>query len=127
MADDASSPTSCSSSNSNSDGLFEMSDLMAHLPIKRGLSNYYQGKAQSFTCLSRVTSLEDLAKKETPYRRKLKTSKSQLDVHKAYTLPKPTIYKKVSRGCMSSSTFPGRRSGSFVNSRPPPVPLQKKF
>ncbi|CAK7356775.1 unnamed protein product [Dovyalis caffra] len=127
MVDDASS---CSSSNSNGP-LYELSELMAHLPIKRGLSKYYQGKSQSFTSLSRVTSIENLAKKEKPYRRKMKASKScanGLDFHKSYTLPKPIIAKKVSRGSMSSLCFPGRIAGSFLNStRPPTIPLHKRF
>lgn len=124
MVDDA-----CSSSNSNGP-LFELSELLSHLPIKRGLSKYYQGKSQSFTSLSRVASIEDLAKNETRNRRKGKASKSYangLDLHKSYTLPKPIIAKKVSRGSMPSLCFPGRR-GSFLNSaRPPPIPLHKKF
>ncbi|EEF46373.1 conserved hypothetical protein [Ricinus communis] len=56
LVDDASSPTSTlstSSSNSTAGPLFELSELMAHLPIKRGLSSFYQGKSQSFTSLSR--------------------------------------------------------------------------
>ncbi|XP_011000943.1 PREDICTED: uncharacterized protein LOC105108358 [Populus euphratica] len=124
MVDDA-----CSSSNSN-DPMFELSELLSHLPIKRGLSKYYQGKSQSFTSLSRVASTEDLAKKETRNRRKGKASKSYangLDPHKSYTLPKPIIAKKVSRGSMPSLCFRGR-IGSFLNSsRPPPIPLHKKF
>ncbi|XP_021660958.2 protein OXIDATIVE STRESS 3 [Hevea brasiliensis] len=131
MVDDASSPTSTlpSSSNSNNGPLFEFSELMAHLPIKRGLSKYYQGKSQSFTSLSRVTSIEDLPKKETPYMRKIKASKSYgngLDAHKPYTLPKAIISKKVSRG-LSSLSFPARRGSLLNSSRPPPAPVQKKF
>ncbi|KAJ9179260.1 hypothetical protein P3X46_011069 [Hevea brasiliensis] len=133
VVDDASSPISTllSSSNSNNGPLFEFSELMAHLPIKRGLSKYYQGKSQSFTSLSRVMSIEDLPKKETPYyRRKMKASKScgnRLDAHKLYTHPKAIISKKVSRVSLSSLSFPGRR-GSFLNSgTPPPAPVQKKF
>ncbi|KAM7257140.1 hypothetical protein ACFE04_012881 [Oxalis oulophora] len=44
--------------------LYQLSEaLMTHLPIKRGLSKYYQGKSQSFTSLESVKSIEDLAKK----------------------------------------------------------------
>lgn len=75
-------------------------------------------------------SIEDLAKKERPYRRKMKTCKSYgggLDAHKPYTLPKATISKKAARGSLSSLSFPSRR-GSFLGiSRPPPIPLQKNF
>ncbi|XP_015572798.2 uncharacterized protein LOC8273768 isoform X2 [Ricinus communis] len=130
LVDDASSPTSTlstSSSNSTAGPLFELSELMAHLPIKRGLSSFYQGKSQSFTSLSRVASIEDLPKKETPCRRKMKASKScanGLDSYKPYTLPKAIISKKVPRSCLS---FPGRRGSFLSNSRPPLSPIQKKI
>jgi len=109
---------------------------MAQLPIKRGLSKFYQGKSQSFTCLSRVKSIEDLPKKEAnPYRTRrklLKESKSYtggLDTYKLHTLPKPVISKKfISRGQLPfpSSSFQSRRA-SFVisNCRPPFIPVQK--
>ncbi|GFZ04206.1 oxidative stress 3 [Actinidia rufa] len=52
--DDAPSPsTSCSSSLCSMGSLYDLSELMAQLPIKRGLSKFYQGKSQSFTSLSR--------------------------------------------------------------------------
>lgn len=44
--------------------------------VRRGLSKYYQGKAQSFTSLANVSSLEDLAKPEKPYNKKLKSCRS---------------------------------------------------
>ncbi|KAI8544519.1 hypothetical protein RHMOL_Rhmol08G0303500 [Rhododendron molle] len=138
--DDAtSSSTSCSSNSTSSSGpLCDLSELMAQLPIKRGLSKFYQGKSQSFTCLSRVKSIEDLPKKEAnPYRtrrKSLKESKSyaggSVDNYKLYTLPKPVISKKVniSRGQLpfSSSSFQSR-NGSFVfgNCMPPFIPVQK--
>ncbi|KAA8540343.1 hypothetical protein F0562_024738 [Nyssa sinensis] len=129
MADDASSSTSCSSSSHSTEPLYDLSELMAQLPIKRGLSKFYQGKSQSFTSLSRVTSVEDLAKKETPYRRKMKECKSHgggLGTYKSFTLPKPVISKKASRGSFSSS-FPSRR-GSFIrNCKPPLSPVQKNL
>lgn len=94
---------------------------------RRGLSKYYEGKSQSYTSLSSVRSIEDLAKKENPYRRKMKACKSYgggLDTHKAYTLPKAIISKK--RGSSGSVSLMSRRGGSFVNSwRPPMVPVQK--
>ncbi|KAJ9692231.1 hypothetical protein PVL29_011346 [Vitis rotundifolia] len=131
LVDDASSPsTSYSSvSPSHSSGpLYELSELMAQLPIKRGLSKYYEGKSQSFTSLSSVRSIEDLAKKESPYRRKMKACKSYgggLDTHKAYTLPRAIISKK--RGSAASLSLLSRR-GSFVNScRPPMIPVQKNL
>ncbi|KAJ0745079.1 hypothetical protein HanPI659440_Chr10g0394841 [Helianthus annuus] len=101
-ADDASSSSS-SSLNSNGSSVLDLSDLMVQLPIKRGLSKFYQGKSESFTSLARVMSIEDLPKKiKNPYNkmRKMKgNSKSYgggLDTYKSHTLPKPTISKKVS-------------------------------
>ncbi|KAK1554826.1 hypothetical protein Q3G72_017886 [Acer saccharum] len=141
--DDASSSStssSSSSSSSKSNGpLYELSELMSQLPIKRGLSNYFQGKSQSFTCLSRVMSIEDLAKKETPYRKKMMKSNCKsygggLNAYKSYNLlPKATIAKKqISRASSTSfSSFPaGSKSKStFLGSStgPPPVPVQKHF
>ncbi|KAF7819751.1 uncharacterized protein G2W53_025206 [Senna tora] len=108
--------TSSSSSLSSNGPLFELSQLMTHLPIKRGLSMFYEGKAQSFSCLGRVKSLEDVPKKGKPYhhRKKMKSCKSyggDLDTHThkiSYT-PKPSISKKTSASRLSSSS-------SFVSS-----------
>ncbi|XVF24889.1 hypothetical protein REPUB_Repub13aG0166500 [Reevesia pubescens] len=129
MVDDASSSTSNSSSTNSNGPLYELSELMAQLPIKRGLSQYFQGKSQSFTSLSSVKTIEELAKKETPYRKKMKACKSYgggFDAHKLYTLPRATISKKVSRNSLSSLTSLGRRS-SFLSGRPPLIPVQKNF
>ncbi|KAL5215073.1 hypothetical protein ABZP36_004225 [Zizania latifolia] len=68
IADDASS-----SGSSSSAGHFEMSSLMTVLPLKRGLSKFFDGKSQSFTSLAAVGGLEDLAK---PMMKRLKTSRS---------------------------------------------------
>ena len=44
---------------------------------RKGLSKYYQGKAQSFTSLSDAKSLEDLVKPvRTLYKKKVKSFKS---------------------------------------------------
>jgi len=43
---------------------------------RRGLSKYYQGKAESFTSLEKVRSLEDLVKPENPYNKKFKSCRS---------------------------------------------------
>ncbi|KAM0924307.1 hypothetical protein ACQ4PT_004944 [Festuca glaucescens] len=69
LADDATS----SSSSSSADDLFEMSALMTQLPIKTGLSRFFDGKSQSLASLAAVGSLEDLAK---PARKRLKPSRS---------------------------------------------------
>ncbi|CAK8579485.1 unnamed protein product [Lathyrus sativus] len=95
-----------SSSSSNLNGpLYELSELMNHLPIKRGLSMFYQGKAQSFGSLARVESIEDLPKKEKPnYRNKVKSCKSF-----GLCTPKSTISKKSSRAPSLSVIISRRR------------------
>ncbi|XP_058736074.1 protein OXIDATIVE STRESS 3-like [Vicia villosa] len=100
-----SSSTSSSSSNLNGP-LYELSELMSHLPIKRGLSMFYQGKAQSFGSLAKVESIEDLRKKErTNYRNKVKSCKSF-----GLCTPKASISKKSSRGtCLT--VISSRRKG----------------
>ncbi|XP_044506894.1 uncharacterized protein LOC123226442 isoform X1 [Mangifera indica] len=66
-----------SSSPKSTEPLQDMSSLLQQLPCSnRGLSKHYQGKSQSFTCLKEVTCLEDLAKPENPYNKKLKSSRS---------------------------------------------------
>ncbi|XWS18941.1 hypothetical protein CRYUN_Cryun32bG0088100 [Craigia yunnanensis] len=128
LVDDASSSTSNSSTNCNGP-LYELSELMAQLPIKRGLSKYFQGKSQSLTSLSSVKNIEELVKKETPYRKKMKSYKSHgggLDTHKLYTLPRAIISKKVSRNSLASLSFPSRRSSS-LSGRPPLIPVQKNI
>ncbi|KAL4284979.1 hypothetical protein GQ457_16G002990 [Hibiscus cannabinus] len=113
LVDDASSATSSSTSSSSSNGpLYELSDLMAQLPIRRGLSKHYQGKSQSFTSLARVMSIEDVPKKAVIHlsnRAKMKSCKSYgwgLDGqrNKSYS-PKATISKKgwSNRNCFMSS------------------------
>ncbi|XP_004503497.1 protein OXIDATIVE STRESS 3-like [Cicer arietinum] len=117
----SSSPSSLSSSSSSqSNGpLYELSELMNHLPLKRGLSMFYQGKAQSFSSLGRVQSIEDLAKKERPnYRKKVKSCKI------LYSTPKATISKKTSRGpCASLIT----RRGTFLGGSRPSFSVHKNF
>ncbi|BAT81317.1 hypothetical protein LR48_Vigan07g080700 [Vigna angularis] len=76
-----SSVSSSTSSSSSADQfatepLNDMSSLFQQLPLKRGLSKYYQGKAESFTSLEKVRSLEDLVKPENPYNKKLKSCRS---------------------------------------------------
>ncbi|GMI97764.1 hypothetical protein HRI_003445700 [Hibiscus trionum] len=110
LVEDASSASSSSSSSNGP--LYELSDLMAQLPIRRGLSKHYQGKSQSFTSLARVMSIEDLPKKALSHlnnRGKMKSCKSYawgLDCkkNKSYS-PKATISKKgfSSRSCFMSS------------------------
>ncbi|CAH8377179.1 unnamed protein product [Eruca vesicaria subsp. sativa] len=94
-----------SSSSSSSNGpLEDLSDLMSHLPIKRGLSKFYEGKSQSFTSLANVKSLEDLMKrgyhKNINYgaKRKARSTGGIIDQsYKRLYNPKATISKKATR------------------------------
>lgn len=117
----ATSYLSTSSSSSHLNGpLYELSELMNNLPIKRGLSMFYQGKAQSFSSLARVQSIEDLPKKCTPHRKRMKSCKSYgvgLDSHR--------ISKKASRGSFVSSVLSKR--GSFIRGSRLSIAVHKKF
>ncbi|XP_071901409.1 uncharacterized protein [Coffea arabica] len=122
--DDASSSATHSSSSNSSGALYDLSELMEQLPIKFAVSCY------TWEPYPRVTSIEDLAKKEAPCRRKHKGSKNfegGLDAYRTFTLPKPIISKKTPRGSLSSSFL--CRRGGFINgsSRPPQKPLKKSL
>jgi len=106
--DDASSSSSSTSSLKSNGALYDLSELMSNLPIKRGLSKFYQGKSQSFSSLARVTSLEDLAKKSNNYggyARRMKPCRTQRSPHT--TSPKSTISKR-SSSSSSLSCFKGK-------------------
>ncbi|KAJ1263724.1 hypothetical protein BS78_09G208000 [Paspalum vaginatum] len=61
----------------NSDSIYDMTSMMSQLPAKKGLSRYYEGKSQSFACMSEVRCLEDLRKKDSAYKqKKIKSCKS---------------------------------------------------
>lgn len=105
--------------------LHDMSSLFQHLPFKRGLSKYYQGKSESFTSLSNVRCLEDLAKPENPYNKKLKTSRSYGgglsekidDTHKSSPpkrLHPRLISKKASRGRCSQMNLNAKSRVNFL-------------
>ncbi|KAL2928979.1 ATP-dependent RNA helicase dbp3 [Bienertia sinuspersici] len=124
LMEDATSP--CTSSSSSNGPLYQLSDLMDKLPIKKGLSKYYEGKSESFTSLACVESLEDLAKRENPYKRKIKLCKNY------FSSPKSKITKKscFSRTSFSSSTLVGRNCSKnlIASCRPPQIPhVQKDF
>ncbi|KAK2451998.1 oxidative stress [Trifolium repens] len=118
-----------SSSSSNSNGsLGDLSDLMNNLPIKRGLSMFYQGKTQSFTSLAEVQNIEDLPKKSIPYNKRMKSCRSyggDLDNHRIWYSPKATISKKTSRVPFSSVLS---KKGSFLErSSRPSIVVHKNF
>nr|ACG28111.1 hypothetical protein [Zea mays] len=54
----------------NSDSIYDMASMVSQLPAKKGLSRHYEGKAQSFACMSEVRCLDDLRKKDSPYKQK---------------------------------------------------------
>ncbi|CAL0301395.1 unnamed protein product [Lupinus luteus] len=121
---------SSSSSSSSSPGDFvvdplsDMSSLIQKLPIKRGLSKFYQGKSQSFTSLASVGSLEDLSKPENPYKKKLKSCKSSReDLAELFctrnAIPR-TCSKKGLHSRGSCTSLNARRVGdNFMGNRPP--------
>ncbi|KAJ0977433.1 hypothetical protein J5N97_012907 [Dioscorea zingiberensis] len=124
-----------SSSHHSNGPLYELSSLMDQLPIKRGLSKYYEGRSQSYTSLSNVRCLEDLAKKESPYRRRMKLSKSYgggLDANQKPNFSRgpcsKTISKKASRSSCSSLAVLRRSSSNLhCSSKPPPIPVHKNL
>ncbi|GAB4842315.1 hypothetical protein Ancab_012285 [Ancistrocladus abbreviatus] len=136
LFDDAISSCSLSSSSLKSNGggssFCDLSVLMNHLPIKRGLSKFYHGKSQSFTSLARVGSIEDLAKDNNKYLKRLKACKSYgggLKNHKSkssYTQPKPTITKRPnsnSKTSLSMSCLNRKDSSVAGGCRPPLSPV----
>ncbi|PSS15558.1 E3 UFM1-protein like [Actinidia chinensis var. chinensis] len=129
LMEDATSSSSSSSSSLSSSSygpLYELSELMAQLPIKRGLSKYYQGKSQTFSSLASVKSLEDLAKKGRRHKRKVKASKSYGGGLDSQILsPKATISKK--NGTTTSSRVSLGRRGTWVSSCRPSIFVQKSL
>ncbi|XP_042484666.1 uncharacterized protein LOC122064951 isoform X2 [Macadamia integrifolia] len=121
-----SSSASCSSSSPNqlsSKGPFyEMNSLMQQLPLKRGLSKYFQGKSQSFTSLSNVRSLEDLAKPENPYNKKLKYCKSDEGSSESQKTCTPKTSSKIITKKSSTNL---RMNISFLGNRRPRLPPPK--
>lgn len=127
----SSSGSSPSSDDNHRSPLGDMSDLLQQLPSKRGLSKHFQGKSQSFTSLAKVMCLEDLAKPENPYNKKLKSCKSYVGLSKV--LPPPTrsassskLFNKKPSSRSSCSSLSIGRNGSFLGlnntSRPPTHP-----
>ncbi|KAL3527378.1 hypothetical protein ACH5RR_012034 [Cinchona calisaya] len=129
------SPTSGSNSSSDqiasgdSGPLQDLSCLLQELPFKRGLSKHYNGKSQSFTSLANVRCLEDLAKPENPYNKKLKSCKSYGGLfHESHGASSSNQFgggrrlmsKKTSRGSCSSLCV--KRNSSFIGNRPPIPP-----
>ncbi|KAJ6794676.1 Uncharacterized protein M6B38_230120 [Iris pallida] len=126
----------------NSDrSLDELSSLVSQLPLKRGLSKYYQGKSQSFSSFSDVGSVGDLAKKETPYKRKMmKTCRSYaggLDEHNCEPSSAGDHYNKSITTVPKKASTNSRRNGACApliastsslfssgHGKPPLIPIQ---
>ncbi|KAK8947655.1 hypothetical protein KSP40_PGU009362 [Platanthera guangdongensis] len=107
-----------------SNGRFDMSNLIAQLPLKRGLSKHFHGKSRSFASLCDVRSLEDLVKIERPCGKKMKSSRSYgggLDSQKALSFSR-TIKKKTRRSSFSNL---GTKKQGFVGGSRPPIPPQR--
>ncbi|KAI3772835.1 hypothetical protein L6452_04029 [Arctium lappa] len=105
--------TSSSSSSSSYGPLFELSELMAELPIKKGISKFYQGKSESFASLTSVKSIEDLAKKgKYSYRSRRSMKSSYGGVESQRLSPKATIAKN-KKGSIFSSL--GKMSSLMAN------------
>ncbi|KAL6959704.1 hypothetical protein U1Q18_039856 [Sarracenia purpurea var. burkii] len=117
-----SSSSSASFSASSSSGqlvtspLLDMSSLIHQLPLKRGLSSYFQGKSQSFTSLADVRCLEDLVKQENPYNKKLKSCRSYGGLSESQgpssSSPSSSSRSHLPKSTSSSRFFPKRTSSS---------------
>uniref|UniRef100_A0ACD5W0T8 Uncharacterized protein n=1 Tax=Avena sativa TaxID=4498 RepID=A0ACD5W0T8_AVESA len=105
----------------NSDSVYDMSSVKAELPAKKGLSRYYDGKSQSFQCMSDVTCLEDLRKKR-PHK-KIR-SYVDLDEEACCPAPGPNGGKGAGKPAGSSCANLMARNGAMLY-RPPPIPVNK--
>ena len=105
--------------------LYELAPLLAHLPVRTGLSKYYKGKSQSFTSLSDVKCLQDLAKKTTAHTGR-KASRSSISLHVQGPHSKTIGKKTPPRG--SSGRLPSRAwsRGLPHRSGKPPAYQSKK-
>ncbi|CAM8899674.1 unnamed protein product [Rhodiola kirilowii] len=87
--------------------MFQLSDLMSQLPIKRGLSRYYNGKSDSFKNLTSIKSLEDVPKLSSKGR-----SSNINRCQKFYTTPK----SKISKSNNKASTWISGRNNRLTTS-----------
>lgn len=142
--DESGSSQNKSSSISSQASLHQLSSLVSQLPIKKGLSKFYQGKSQSFSSFSDVTTAGDLAKKEAS-KMTMKPSRSYgggLDDGEAHQ-QKPNNSscsgpRFNSRGgpkkggparasCASSIARTTSGSSYFASGKPPAIPMNKKM
>lgn len=85
---------------------------------RTGLSKHFKGKSQSFTSLASVLCVEDLAKPENPYNKKLKSCRS----YGGLMLLSSSENKNGKKGSCSSLMNARRNNMSFRgnSNRPPP-------
>ncbi|KAJ0965608.1 hypothetical protein J5N97_026746 [Dioscorea zingiberensis] len=79
-SDDDEEDEMAESSKSNGDVLASLEALERALPIKRGLSNSFDGRSRSFRCLTNIlnATAEDLVKHENPLNKRRKL----LNIHR---------------------------------------------
>jgi hypothetical protein len=108
----------------------ETNSHLVSSPCRKGLSKYYDGKSQSFACMSEVRCLEDLRKKETPYK-KIKPSRSYIaldedqDNHMPGAPNSRGIAKKPSGGGSCANLAARNNNSSNMLYRPPAIPVNK--
>ncbi|KAI9118552.1 hypothetical protein K1719_010884 [Acacia pycnantha] len=93
----------------------DMSALLLQLPVRRGLSEFYQGKSQSFSSLAMAALVGSLAKPENPYNRMVKAKAWRRRHHRA-----ARGNRRTSNSSRASSIRVRRSSPS--TGPPPPVP-----
>ncbi|KAF7037606.1 hypothetical protein CFC21_047943 [Triticum aestivum] len=110
------------------DHVYDLSSMKAELSVKKGgLSKYYDGKSQSFACMSEVRCLEDLPKK-SPYK-KIKSCRSNIDLdgnQKACPVPGSHNSKGMAKPSGSScANLMARNNSANMLYRPPAIPVNK--
>ncbi|XP_062229036.1 uncharacterized protein LOC133926892 [Phragmites australis] len=107
--------------------LYELSTMLYHLPaLRTGLSKHYQGRSRSFTSLSDVSCVEDLAKKTTPYIRRTKASRGYTAALGAKIRLLKVITKKAPRGSTDRLTSRARSTSLLRSSGKPPTHQGKR-
>lgn len=86
---------------------------------RKGLSKHFEGKSQSFTSLSKVTCLEDLAKPENPFNKKMKSCRSYMTLSRV--LPPPTRSASSSKLFTKTTSSSRASCSSLSNSNRPPT------
>lgn len=94
---------------------------------RRGLSKHYEGRSQSFTSLANVRSLEDLAKPENPYNKKMRCCRRgygggfMAETESCDSLSRQMSERSM-RGSCSSISVKRERGNMGITKRPPMAP-----